>query len=70
VLTIDQFKGIDNGRLWLENVKIPRENLLNRFNDVDKDGNYSSPFAKQGDRFLANMGTRGKIQSNVAHTCQ
>lgn len=29
--------GVDNGRLMFDHVKIPRENLLNKFNDVTSD---------------------------------
>ena len=35
--------GVDNGRIWFDNVRIPRENLLDRFGAVAKDGSYSSP---------------------------
>lgn len=30
--------GVDNGRLSFNKVRIPRENLLNRFSDVSPDG--------------------------------
>jgi acyl-CoA oxidase len=30
--------GVDNGRLIFDNVRVPLENLLNRFNDVLPDG--------------------------------
>ena len=35
--------GVDNGRIWLDRVRVPRENLLNRFADVAADGTYTSP---------------------------
>ena len=30
--------GVDNGRLWFDGVRVPRENLLNRYADVTEDG--------------------------------
>ena len=27
--------GVDNGRIWFDNVRVPREALLNRYGDVD-----------------------------------
>jgi acyl-CoA oxidase len=49
--------GVDNGRLWFDQVRIPRENLLNRFGDVSADGVYSSPIASAGRRFFTMLGT-------------
>src|SRR5699024_2303734 len=34
--------GVDNGRLAFDHVRIPRENLLNRYGDVAADGTYTS----------------------------
>ncbi|KAF6158487.1 hypothetical protein GIB67_022084 [Kingdonia uniflora] len=34
--------GVDNGRLWFDKVRIPRENLLNSVADVSPDGQYLS----------------------------
>lgn len=34
--------GVDNGRLKFTNVVIPRENLLNRFSEVNPDGTFVS----------------------------
>jgi len=34
--------GIDNAKISFDNVRVPRENLLNRYSDVDKDGNYTT----------------------------
>ncbi|GAB2234720.1 hypothetical protein Droror1_Dr00003985 [Drosera rotundifolia] len=34
--------GVDNGRIWFDNVRIPRENLLNSVADVSPDGQYIS----------------------------
>ena len=49
--------GVDNGRIWLERVRVPRVNLLNRFGDVREDGTYSSPIESPGRRFFTMLGT-------------
>ncbi len=49
--------GVDNGRIWFTNVRIPRENLLNRFGDVDAGGNYDSPIGSLARRFFTMLGT-------------
>mmetsp|Transcript_30316 Transcript_30316/g.55398 ORF Transcript_30316/g.55398 Transcript_30316/m.55398 type:complete len:644 (-) Transcript_30316:901-2832(-) len=43
--------GVDNGRIWFTNVRIPREDLLNGFADVSEQGVYSSPIASPAARF-------------------
>ena len=55
--------GVDNGRLVFDNVRVPREALLNRFADVAEDGVYSSPIANETRRFFTMLGTlvRGRI---------
>ncbi len=49
--------GVDNGRIWFDNVRIPRENLLNRFGDVDGQGNYDSSIGSISRRFFTMLGT-------------
>jgi acyl-CoA oxidase len=49
--------GVDNGRIWFENVRVPREALLNRYGDVGADGVYSSPIESPGRRFFTMLGT-------------
>ena len=49
--------GVDNGRLWFDQVRIPRENLLDRFAQVAADGSYHSPIASPGKRFFTMLGT-------------
>lgn len=49
--------GVDNGEIWFDNVRVPRENLLNRFGDVSEDGIYSSPIPSAGRRFFTMLGT-------------
>lgn len=55
--------GVDNGRLSFDNVRIPREALLNRFGDVAEDGTYSSPIENDSRRFFTMLGTliRGRV---------
>ena len=35
-------RGVDNGRLTFDHVRVPRHNLLNRFGTIDDDGRYHS----------------------------
>lgn len=55
--------GVDNGRIMFDQVRVPRENLLNRFADVGPDGTYSSPIENPNRRFFTMLGTlvRGRI---------
>ncbi|MFL0180646.1 MULTISPECIES: acyl-CoA dehydrogenase [unclassified Mycobacterium] len=55
--------GVDNGRIVFDHVRIPRENLLNRYGEVDPDGNYRSPIESDGRRFFTMIGTliRGRV---------
>jgi acyl-CoA oxidase len=49
--------GVDNGRLWFDQVRVPREALLNRFADVSEDGTYSSDIENPNRRFFTMLGT-------------
>jgi acyl-CoA oxidase len=49
--------GVDNGRLWFDGVRVPREALLNRFADVAADGTYSSDIENPNRRFFTMLGT-------------
>ncbi|MFQ5399989.1 MAG: acyl-CoA dehydrogenase [Anaerolineae bacterium] len=49
--------GVDNGRLWFEHVRIPRENMLNRFADVTPDGEYTSSIPGESRRFFTMLST-------------
>ncbi|SER97685.1 acyl-CoA dehydrogenase [Actinokineospora terrae] len=55
--------GVDNGRVWFDQVRVPREALLNRYGDVAEDGTYSSPIESDSRRFFTMLGTliRGRI---------
>lgn len=48
--------GIDNGRLFFDQVRIPRANLLNRYADVTPDGTYTSVIDSPGRRFFTQLG--------------
>lgn len=62
--------GIDNGRLHFTGVRIPRENLLNRYGDVAADGTYTSPIASKGRRFFTMISTlvQGRVSLDGAVT--
>lgn len=49
--------GVDNGRIWFNQVRVPRENLLNRFGDIDENGNYTSDIENPSKRFFTMLGT-------------
>ncbi len=55
--------GVDNGRIMFDNVRIPRDNLLNKYGDVAADGTYSSPIENVNRRFFTMLGTliRGRV---------
>ena len=56
-------RGVDNGRLLFDSVRVPRENLLNRYGDIDDEGRYTSPIESVNRRFFTMLGTlvRGRI---------
>ncbi|CAH2253105.1 acyl-coenzyme A oxidase isoform X1 [Pelobates cultripes] len=45
--------GVDNGILKFKHVRIPRENLLDKFGSVSPDGKYHSPIENKSARFNA-----------------
>ncbi|KAD7116818.1 hypothetical protein R6Q59_006472 [Mikania micrantha] len=55
--------GVDNGRIWFDNLRIPRENLLNSVADVSPDGQYSSAIKDPDQRFAAFLAplTSGRV---------
>jgi len=55
--------GVDNGRITFDRVRVPRENLLNRYGDVAPDGSYHSPIDNPNRRFFTMLGTlvRGRV---------
>jgi len=44
--------GVDNAKLSFDNVRVPRENLLNKFSDVAEDGTFSTDIKSNRGRFL------------------
>ncbi|MGW1813743.1 acyl-CoA dehydrogenase family protein [Streptomyces sp. NPDC002125] len=49
--------GVDNGRIWFDGVRVPREALLNRFADVTAEGVYESSIENPDRRFFTMLGT-------------
>lgn len=43
--------GVDNGQIWFDHVRVPRDALLDRYASVDAQGRYSSPIADPNQRF-------------------
>lgn len=55
--------GVDNGRLSFHGVRVPRENLLDRYGTVAQDGTYSSSISSESRRFFTMLGAlvRGRV---------
>jgi acyl-CoA oxidase len=55
--------GVDNGRIWFDQVRVPRDALLNRYGGVNDRGEYHSPIEKPTKRFFTMLGTlvQGRI---------
>jgi acyl-CoA oxidase len=55
--------GVDNGRLAFHGVRVPRENLLDRYGSVAADGTYSSSIESENRRFFTMLGAlvRGRV---------
>ena len=58
--------GVDNGRLWFDEVRVPRTSMLNRYADVDEDGTYSSAIENVDRRFFTMLGTLVQGRVSVA----
>lgn len=61
-------KGVDNGRIVFDQVRIPRFNLLDRYGAVTAAGEYSSPIDSPGRRFFTMLGTlvQGRVSLDGA----
>jgi acyl-CoA oxidase len=57
-------EGVDNGRIWFDEVRVPRDALLNRYGDVGEDGRYTSLIENPNRRFFTMLGTL--IQGRVS----
>jgi acyl-CoA oxidase len=60
--------GVDNGRIWFEGVRVPRDALLNRYGDVSADGTYTSPIDSANKRFFTMLGAlvQGRVSISSA----
>ncbi len=56
--------GVDNGMIWFDEVRIPRDNLLDRYAQVDRAGTYTSEIENPNKRFFTMLGTL--IQGRVS----
>ncbi len=58
--------GVDNGRLYFDGVRIPRDNLLDRYASVTERGRYTSPIESPTGRFFTMVGTLVQGRVSVA----
>jgi acyl-CoA oxidase len=58
--------GVDNGRLSFDHVRVPRDNLLNRYADVSRDGTYTALIENKTKRFFTMLGTLVQGRISVA----
>jgi acyl-CoA oxidase len=49
--------GVDNGRIWLDHVRVPVLNLLDHFARIDENGAYESAITSPSRRFFTMLGT-------------
>ena len=56
--------GVDNGRISFDEVRVPRDALLDRYAEVSADGVYTSPIENPNRRFFTMLGTL--IQGRVS----
>jgi len=48
--------GVDNGRIWFDNIRVPVDNLLDKYGSITSDGHYSSPIENESKRFFTMLG--------------
>jgi acyl-CoA oxidase len=60
--------GVDNGRIWFRDTRVPKIELLNRFAEVTDDGQYRSNIKSNSSRFFTMIGTlvNGRISLALA----
>ena len=63
-------QGVDNGRITFHSIRVPRENLLDRFGQVSPEGEYTSPINNPGKRFFMMLSTlvMGRVSLAAAAT--
>ncbi|MFS4481725.1 acyl-CoA dehydrogenase [Hyunsoonleella sp. 2307UL5-6] len=49
--------GVDNGKIWFNQVRVPRANLLNKYGDITPEGTYHSDIENPSKRFFTMLGT-------------
>lgn len=49
--------GVDNGRIWFDQVKIARDAMLDRYASIDDEGKFNSPISSDNRRFFTMLGT-------------
>jgi acyl-CoA oxidase len=61
-------EGVDNGRIWFDSVRVPREALLDRFGGVTAEGDYRSEIESATRRFFTMIGTlvQGRVSISGA----
>ena len=60
--------GVDNGKIWFDKVVIPRENMLNKYGDIDAQGKYVSAIPSDDKRFFTMLGAlvTGRVSVGLA----
>ncbi|MBG47485.1 MAG: acyl-CoA oxidase [Pseudozobellia sp.] len=49
--------GVDNGKIWFDQVAVPRRSLLNKYGEITDDGKYRSEIKNANKRFFTMLGT-------------
>ncbi|MEQ9229529.1 MAG: acyl-CoA dehydrogenase [Cyclobacteriaceae bacterium] len=49
--------GVDNGKIWFDQVEIPYDNMLDKYASVDDTGAFQSPITSDNRRFFTMLGT-------------
>ena len=60
--------GVDNGRIWFDRVRVGRDALLNRYGDVNAQGEYRSQIENANKRFFTMLGAlvQGRVSISAA----
>lgn len=60
--------GVDNGMFWFDQVRVPRENLLDRFGTINDSGEYESKIVNPNKRFFTMLGAliTGRVSVGLA----